>query len=454
MAVAIMTADVAGPKKVLIVGLGKTGVSCARYLTRAGMQVAITDDRSAPPGLSAVQAEMPDAALFLGRFASEAFEHAEQLVVSPGVSLNHPLIQAAQARGVEVIGDIELFARAVRAPVAAITGSNGKSTVTTLLGEMARRAGRNVKVGANLGIPALDLLDPTQAEPDLYVLELSSFQLESTFSLTPRAAVILNISPDHMDRYADLAAYAQAKQRIYRHAEIQVVNRDDTLAASLADPAAPCVGFSLQAPQAGDYGVRSHQGEDWIARGEQVLLPVSALRMVGKHNLSNALAALAVGDALGLDAEAMYRSLREFPGLAHRTQWVGEAQGVVWYNDSKGTNLGATLAAVQGLDRPVVLIAGGQGKGADFNLLREPLRNRLRALVLIGQDAPLIERALQGVAPIAHAETMPAAVQQAATLAQAGDAVLLSPACASFDMFNGYDHRGEVFMDAVRRLLT
>lgn len=463
--------DETAPKKVLVVGLGKTGLSCARFLTRLGQQVAVTDDRMDPPGLVALTDELPDVALFLGRFEPDAFAHAEQIVVSPGVSLRHPLISEARARGVEVIGDIELFARAVHgttgvaggrmpgatavsAPVIAITGSNGKSTVTTLVGEMARAAGRAVKVGGNLGTPALDLLGDTDAEPELYVLELSSFQLESTFTLAPRAAVILNISPDHMDRYSGLDDYAKAKQRIYRNAEVQVVNLDDAYAARLADTARDCIGYGLQPPQTDNYGIAEHNGQVWLMCGEQPLLPAGEIRMAGRHNLSNALAALALGDAVGLSRAAMCETLRTFGGLAHRTQWVAESAGVVWYNDSKGTNIGATLAAVQGMDRPVVLIAGGQGKGADFRMLRDGLRDKVRAVVLIGEDAPLLEAALQGVTQLVRADSIEAAVARAAELARPGDAVLLSPACASFDMFKGYDHRGQLFMDAVRRLLA
>ncbi|MBZ0072668.1 MAG: UDP-N-acetylmuramoyl-L-alanine--D-glutamate ligase [Gammaproteobacteria bacterium] len=446
-----MTADARAPRKVLVVGLGRTGLSCARYLAAAGEHVAVTDDRPTPPGLAAVQNELPDVALFLGRFAPEAFAHAEQIIVSPGVSLQQPLISAARARGIEVIGDVELFARSAQAPVIAITGSNGKSTVTTLVGEMARTDGRRVKVGGNLGTPALDLLAADGVEPDLYVLELSSFQLESTYTLAAQAAVVLNVSPDHMDRYRNLDEYAKAKQHIYRNAHVQIVNRDDPHAARLADPGRPSIGFGVQVPAAGDYGVAEFDGAVWLMCGDVRLLPAAEIRMAGRHNLSNALAALALGDTAGLGREAMFQTLRTFGGLAHRTQWVAAAAGVVWYNDSKGTNIGATVAAVQGMERPVVLIAGGRGKGADFRLLREPLRGRLRAAVLIGEDASLLEVALGDITRVVRADSMEAAVQRAAELAQPGDAVLLSPACASFDMFTGYDHRGEVFMDAVRR---
>lgn len=445
--------DDKAPRKVLVIGLGKTGLSCVRYLARQGHQVAVTDDRLDPPGLASVHDELPDVALFLGRFEPDAFEHAEQIVVSPGVPLTLPLITAARARGMEIIGDIELFARSATAPIIAITGSNGKSTVTTLVGEMARAAGRNVKVGGNLGTPALDLLPIDALEPDLYVLELSSFQLESTHSLKARAAVILNISPDHLDRYPDLDEYAQAKQRIYQHAELQIVNLDDSYAARLADPARPSIGFGLQPAGTDQYGVRDFGIQPWLVCGNERLMPAAEIRMVGRHNLSNALAALALGDAAGLPRAAMFDTLRTFGGLPHRTQWVAESKGVVWYNDSKGTNVGATLAAVQGMDRPVVLIAGGLGKGADFRMLRDALKGRVRALVLIGQAASQLEVALQGVAAMVRADDMPAAVKLAAELALPGDAVLLSPACASFDMFKGYDHRGDVFMHAVLELL-
>ncbi|HKK13200.1 MAG TPA: UDP-N-acetylmuramoyl-L-alanine--D-glutamate ligase [Gammaproteobacteria bacterium] len=439
-------------RKRLVVGLGRTGLSCARYLARQGCQVAVTDSRVRPPELASLQEELPDVALFLGGFNPEAFEHAEQVVVSPGVPLREPLLAAARQRGVEVIGDIELFARAVRAPVVAVTGSNGKSTVTTLVGEMARCAGRDVRLGGNIGIPALALLN--EQEPDLYVLELSSFQLESTFSLKAAAAVVLNISPDHLDRYASLAEYSRAKQRIYHGAAVQVVNADDTVAAGLAEPARPWVRFTLGEPEGADYGLRRRDDREWLVKADQWLMPAAGLRLVGRHNLANALAALALGEAVGLPLDACLDALRRFPGLPHRTEFVAEHDGVRWYNDSKGTNLGATLAAIEGMPGPVVLIAGGDGKGADFTPLREPLVRRGRAAVLIGRDAPAIETALAGVVPVVRAGTMDEAVERARELARSGDDVLLSPACASFDMFSNYEERGRVFADAVRRRLT
>jgi UDP-N-acetylmuramoylalanine--D-glutamate ligase len=438
--------------RTLVVGLGETGLSVARYLMRAGAQVAIVDSRRKPPGLARLREELPaDVALFLGGFRDEAFARAERIVVSPGVSPTEPAIAEAAARGVEVIGDIELFARAARAPVLAVTGSNGKSTVATLAGLMAARAGMDVRVGGNLGTPALDLIRET--EPDLYVLELSSFQLETTHSLQPRVATVLNISPDHMDRYPDLAAYMQAKQRIYRGAAIQVVNADDAIAAGLAEPGRPQIRFSAGCAGDGDYGICTHEGGRWLARGGEPLLPVAAVRMAGRHNLINALAAMALGEGAGLPEEVMLQSIREFRGLPHRMQWVAESGGIRWYNDSKGTNVGATLAAIAGMEGEIVLIAGGDGKGADFTPLREAARDKVRSAVLIGRDAPQLAAVLGEVIPVEFATGMSDAVKRARALARAGDCVLLSPACASLDMYSGYQERGEVYMKAVRRLV-
>jgi UDP-N-acetylmuramoylalanine--D-glutamate ligase len=438
--------------RTLVVGLGETGLSVARYLLRHGVTVAIVDSRENPPGLERLRKELPaDVALFLGGFREEAFARAEQIVVSPGVPLALPEIAAARARGVAVIGDVELFAQAASAPVIAVTGSNGKSTVVTLVGAMARRAGLDTRVGGNIGTPALDLLE--QHEPDLYVLELSSFQLETLQSLCPCAAVVLNVSEDHLDRYRDMHEYAAAKQRIYHNADVQVVNRDDPMAAALADGSGAQVGFGRDEPLGDDYGLVCHAGETWLARGDEQLLPAAAVRMSGRHNLTNALAALALGEAAALPLEAMLETLTEFQGLPHRMQFVAEQHGVRWYNDSKGTNVGATLAAIEGIDSGLVLIAGGDGKGADFAALATALQGKGRGAVLIGRDAPLLEKVLQDVLPLARAADMPGAVRQAAAMAQPGDAVLLSPACASTDMFRNYVERGEKFMQAVQEQL-
>jgi UDP-N-acetylmuramoylalanine--D-glutamate ligase len=438
--------------KVLVVGLGKTGLSCARYLTRQGAAVAVTDTRLHPPGLEALRGELQDAALFLGGFDRAAFEAAGLIVVSPGVSVGEPLIRQARARGVPIVGDVELFARAVRAPVAAITGSNGKSTVTTLLGEMARIAGRRVAVGGNLGEPALDLLDPAV---DLYVLELSSFQLETTDSLRPSAAAVLNISADHLDRYDSLEDYAAAKARIFRNAETAVINLDDRRVVAMPGGARRR-GFTLGDPGRDDWGVRAHGGAPWLCAGGEPVLAVAEMALAGRHNVANALAALAMADAVGIPREAAREALRSFGGLPHRTQLVAEARGVRYYDDSKGTNVGATVAALEGFEdgtpARTILIAGGDGKGQDFSALGPVLARTARCVVLIGRDAPLIEAALDPATPRVHAADMSEAVTLAARRALPGDRVLLSPACASFDMFRNYEHRGEAFALAVRGL--
>ncbi len=419
----------------LVVGLGRSGLSAVRVLRALGAGVVVADSRPEPPGLAPLTREHPEVAMHLGGFDTALFEVAGRLVVSPGVALDTPAVKAAAVRGVEVMGDVELFARLARVPVAAITGSNGKSTVTTLLGLMARRAGRSVAVGGNLGTPALDLWlaheAPGAREPvDLYVLELSSFQLETVASLDARVATVLNISPDHMDRYEDVEGYARAKARIFAGRGRMVINRDDALVAAMARPDRPQTGFTLGSPRGRDLGVVERGGQAWLGRAGEPWLAAAELGIGGTHNLANALAALAMGDALGL-----------------------ERDGVRWVDDSKGTNVGASVAAIGGVAGPVVLIAGGDGKGQSFEPLARALQGKARAVILIGRDAPLLEAALQGVAPLHAAPTLEAAVEQAAGLARSGDCVLLSPACASFDMFSGYEERGRVFADAVRRLV-
>lgn len=436
----------------LVVGLGKTGLAAARTLARLGAEAAVTDSRPQPPGLPALRQTLPGIRWRVGGFAEDWFAQAARLVVSPGVSLQTPLIAAAAARGAPVWGEIELFARLAKAPVAAITGSNGKSTVTTLVGMMAERAGVDAAVGGNLGTPALELLE--QGKPELYVLELSSFQLESVYSLNARAATVLNISPDHLDRHGDLAAYAAAKQRIFRGDGWMVINADDPVVEAMREPGRRTLRFTTATPGGGEFGLR-RRGEDvWLAYGDQDWLAARELRIGGVHNLANALAALALGQALGLARAAMLAALREFSGLPHRTQLVLESHGVRWYNDSKGTNVGATVAAVQGLPGRLILIAGGDGKGQDFTPLGAALASKVRALVLLGRDAPAIAAAARGRTPAHRARDMAQAVALAAELARPGDSVLLSPACASFDMFSNYEERGAVFAAEVRRQIA
>lgn len=438
-------------RRALVVGLGMTGLSCVRYLRARGLAVTVADTRAAPPKLTELRQEFPDVPFYSG-FDAQLFARFETLVVSPGVNIAEPAIRQAIDTGAEAIGDIELFARVARAPVIAVTGANGKSTVATLVDAMCRAAGLDTRLGGNIGVPALSLLAPT--EPDVYVLELSSFQLETTKTLNARAAAVLNITPDHMDRYAALADYARAKARVYTGDGLMVLNADDRLVLEMRRPARRCVRFSLQPPaSAGDYGIAAHAGEAWLAQGNERILSARELPLPGAHNRANALAALALTQALGVPRSAQIRALREFRGLPHRTEVVAARDGITWINDSKGTNVGATVAALTGMTAPVVLIAGGDGKGADFRDLKAACAAYARAVVLIGRDAPRIEAALERAVPVVRAADMVDAVRRARTLARPGDIVLLSPACASFDMYRNYEHRGEVFRAAVTEML-
>jgi UDP-N-acetylmuramoylalanine--D-glutamate ligase len=441
----------------VVVGLGKTGASCLRYLSKRGVAVSATDTRRAPPGLAELGGLANSLDLRLGGFDLSLLDGASQLLMSPGVSLDEPIARAARERGIEVVGDVELFARNVHAPVIGITGTNGKSTVTSLVAHMAAAAGRSVLAGGNLGVPALDLLE--QPTPDLYVLELSSYQLETTSSLRLQAAVVLNVSPDHMDRYPSVAAYARAKSRIFAKAVTVVLNADDPLVTAMPRAeAVRTVTFSIENPAA-DFSLLREGSATRLAHGGVGLLDTGRMKISGLHNAANALAALALGEAVGLPMPAMLGALESFPGLPHRSQWIADAAGVRYVDDSKGTNVGATIAAVAGTPGPLVMIAGGDGKGQDFTPLAQAFRGKVRHVVLIGRDAPAVAAALKGVcatqtiAPMQDAAaSMQAAVAAAARAAQPGDTVLLSPACASFDMFRDYGHRGDAFAAAVRRL--
>ncbi|PWG65277.1 UDP-N-acetylmuramoyl-L-alanine--D-glutamate ligase [Sediminicurvatus halobius] len=435
----------------VIVGLGETGLACARHLAARGRRVAVTDSRATPPRARALAAEHPEIPQALGRLDASLLADAGEIVLSPGVDPRLPELQAAREAGVPMAGEIELFARVARAPVVAITGSNGKSTVTSLVGAMAEAAGLRTAVGGNLGTPALDLL--AEPESELYVLELSSFQLETVASLDARVATVLNLSPDHLDRYPDIAAYAAAKQRIFRGHGLMVLNADDPQVAAMALAGRERRWFGL-GPPAGDehYGLVRRAGETWLARGETPLLPTGALALPGRHNQANALAALALGEAAGLPEAAMLAALREFRGLPHRSEPVAERNGVLWVNDSKATNVGAAVAAIEGMERPVVLLAGGDGKGQDFGALATALRGRARAAVVFGRDAPRLVAALGDACPVTRVADLDAAVTAAAALSRAGDAVLLAPACASLDQFPDYRARGAAFRRAVEGL--
>jgi UDP-N-acetylmuramoylalanine--D-glutamate ligase len=444
------------PSSAVIVGLGKTGFSCARYLHTHGWRVAVTDTREKPPELARLQAFDASIPVRLGGLDTKLLDDALCVVVSPGVSLAEPFFVEARRRGLDIVGDVELFARAVDAPVVGITGTNGKSTVTTLIGRMASRAGLHVRVGGNLGEPALDLIAAAESDArqtELYVLELSSYQLESTVSLHLKAAVVLNVTPDHLDRYATVEDYAAAKARIFARCDTAVINLDDPLVVAMQRPGQHTLGFSLRASIGAEYAVATGlDSKWWLARRAELLMPVSAMKITGLHNAANALAALALGEALGLPLNVMLDELREFPGLPHRSQWVADVNGVTYVNDSKGTNVGATLAAVAGMSGPLVMIAGGDGKNQDFAPLADAFRGKVRHTVLIGRDAPAIAKALEGVCPVERAPTLEEAVRAAARAAKAGDTVLLSPACASLDMFRDYAHRGAVFAQAVKDL--
>lgn len=439
-------------RRTLIVGLGKTGLSCVRYLSGQGRKIAVADSRLQPPGLDELKAGWPDVPVYLGEFDEELFAGFNELIVSPGISIAEPAIAGAAARGARIRGDIDLFADAADAPIIAITGSNGKTTATTLVGEMARAAGRNVQVGGNIGTPALDLLDQGA---DLYVLELSSFQLETTEELGALAATVLNVSDDHMDRYPDKMAYFQAKQRIYRGCKNAIVNLDDALSTPMARDTLRflCFGFNRVNPET--FSTRDDDQGTWITWGLDNLLLASELQLMGRHNISNVMAALALGHAAGLAMEPMLEVARSFRGLPHRCEFVRNLNGVDYINDSKGTNVGATVAAIESLvpdSGKVILIAGGDGKGADFQPLAEPVAACCRALVLIGRDAGKISEAVGASVPQYRATSLQEAVSLARQAAEPGDRVLLSPACASFDMFRDYNDRGEQFRALVEGL--
>jgi UDP-N-acetylmuramoylalanine--D-glutamate ligase len=438
----------------VVVGLGKTGLSCVRYLRQLGYKVAVNDTRTNPPNLAELHAEFPDVEVSLGQLDEALLLTAHEIITSPGISIQEPALLFAHNTGINIIGDIELFCRAVDKPIVAITGSNAKSTVTTLVGLMAQNAGVKVAVGGNLGTPVLELLNE---DAELYVLELSSFQLETTHSLRAAAATVLNISEDHMDRYANLMAYHKAKHRIYRNCHFYVTNRQDMLTTPLLPDMIPHTSFGLDTPDLRSYGIIKEQGKSYLAKGQTKLLDTSEMAIFGEHNMANALAALALGEAVNLPMDAMLHTLKTFTGLAHRCQLIATQQGIAWYNDSKGTNVGATLAAINGLGAAisgkVILIAGGVGKGQDFSPLSSALAQYGKAVLLMGEDAPKIDQAVQADIAKIYVSDLNHAVKTAQQLAQAGDVVLLSPACASFDMFKHYEDRGQQFVESVNRAI-
>ncbi len=437
--------------RTLVVGLGSTGLSAARFLRSHGATVCVIDSRPAPPLLDELTRRCPDIEVRVETLDVAWLEGASRLVLSPGLSTELPLVAAARERGIPVVSDIELFAQAAEAPVAAVTGSNGKSTVTTLTQRLLVANGIHAVAGGNLGPPALDLLDE---RPDVYVLEISSFQMETTESLHPSVTALLNVSADHLDRHGTLARYAALKQKLLDAAPTAIYNDDDPLVRSMGIAHPNGIAFSVtRAPDDG-YGILTVDDSRWLARRNSPIFPAARLRVRGRHNEANALAAIALAEAVNDSELASFDALEQFAGLAHRCEFVAELAGVTFINDSKGTNVGATVAALEGLDGPFVLIAGGQAKGASFAPLAQAGRGRLLAAVLIGESAPEIERALAGVCATEQAASLDRAVARAHALAEPGASVLLSPACASFDMFANYEDRGEQFKTTVKELAT
>ncbi len=443
---------IASSQFTVIIGLGITGMSAARYLKRKNHTFMVMDSRESPPNLELFKEEFPDVPLALGDLSLSTLLRASEIVISPGMSLQIPELQAATEAGISIVGDIELFAREVTCPVIAITGSNAKSTVTSLVGEMAVAAGFRPAVGGNIGVPVLDLL--LDENVDIFVLELSSFQLETTCSLKAKVATVLNVSLDHMDRYDSLPSYHQAKQRIYRYAEQILINRQDVLTHPPLAKDAVVFSFGNDRPDMNGFGLMPSQGEMYLAHQFTPLMPVSELLIKGKHNAVNALAALALGAAAGFDFTSMLATLKTYKGLAHRCEFIKSINGVNYINDSKATNVGATLAAIEGFaaDKNIVLIAGGDGKGADFMPLKNAMQKHVRCVVLIGRDADKIQAVANDVTDHQYADTLLDAVHTAHARAKEGDVVLLSPACASFDMFSGFEDRGEQFAACVERL--
>ncbi len=432
----------------LVYGLGKSGLSVARYMQRQGSVPGFIDSRDEPPGLDELKEILPAAGVALGESPKVRFDKISRLIVSPGIADSDALLQAARAANVDVVSDIQLFVDVVDKPFVAITGSNGKSTVATLLALMCKAGGKQALAGANLGEPALDLL--AQDEPEIYILELSSFQLQRTHTLPATVAVLLNISPDHLDWHDDEHEYRDAKYRVYAECEAAVWNRGDDDAVRHIPEDVQRLSFGLDVPPEGHYGIVTDEGRKFLARGEQLLLSTDDIALVGAHNQANALAALAAGELIGLEIAAMLQVLHEFPGLPHRMQFVANIDGVDYINDSKATNVGAATASVESVDGLVVLLAGGQGKGGDFKVLARSVHGFLRAAVLFGEDGPMIADALDGLVPVRRSDDLRAAVATARSLAERGDTVLLAPACASFDQYPNYQERGEDFCRIVQ----
>lgn len=452
MGLALQKYDVDIVGKTVVIGLGETGLSVAQHLSKQNIAFSMFDTRSSPPQLSVFKQRFPSATIHLGELIPDAFSQAAQIIVSPGIDINQDVIKEAVASdGCECIGDIELFSRSTTKPIVAITGSNGKSTVTSLLAEMANSAGLNAYAGGNLGPPALDLLRHDDAE--LFVLELSSFQLESTQSLQTDVSAVLNISPDHLDRHGNVDSYAQIKERIYSNAKTCVINRDDEYVSRM-QTSGGVISFGLGRPAEGGFGVINENKTSFLALGEERLLPISELTLQGESGVLNSLAALAIGYALKLPMQKMLTKLIDFEGLPHRLALVAEQNGVSWFNDSKGTNIGATISSLRSLNKNIILIAGGVFKGGDLAQLKETVAKHAKHVILLGQDANILQHELEGSAPLDLVNSMSDAVKLAQKIVIEGDQVLLSPACASLDMYKNYIERGCDFENCVKGLFA
>lgn len=437
---------------VVVVGLGKTGFSCVRYLSKQGLNIAVTDSRDEPPELTMLKNEFKSVPVYLGEISAEVLLASDQIVLSPGVSLKHESVKQAIKHGIPVVGDIELFCRQAKAPIIAISGSNGKSTVTTLVAEMTRQAGLKTCVGGNLGTPVLELLD--ESVPDVYVLELSSFQLETTFSLNAHASVVLNVSPDHMDRYETLNDYINAKNKIYSGQGLMVINKDDEVVNAMLDDSRQCITFSLAKPEGNNFGVVKENGDIFLCHGDKKIISQKELGIKGEHNVANALAAMALASSMNVPTNAMIETLKNFKGLDHRCQLVKTINNVSWYNDSKATNVGACIASIKGLCDlgHIILIAGGDSKGADLSSLIPVVKQHVKKVLLMGVDANKLADVLDSTVPYEFVADMDEAVNHANQQAESGDLVLLAPACASLDMYKNYQERGDVFVSAVNAL--
>ena len=434
----------------VIIGLGATGLSMAHYLHGHGIPFVAADTRLLPPKINVFRQQFPDVDVYLGKLSTGLFQGVKRILISPGININDQCIQTAVRQGAECYGDIELFVNNTQTPVVAITGSNGKSTVTSMVTAMARSANVKAYAGGNLSPPAMDLLGFRDAE--LFVLELSSFQLESTCSLKPLVSVVLNVSPDHLDRHENMDRYARIKEKIYEHAKISVINRDDKLVTKMKT-SGKVVSFGSDCLVDGGFGVVRDGDNTFLAKGKHCLLATDELALLGETGILNSLAALAIGEALKLPLEKMLYTLKHFKGLPHRLCLVGEAGGVSWFNDSKGTNIGASVSSLRSLQTNIILLAGGVFKGGDLHALREAVAKHARHVILFGRDANVLKRALCGAAIIHATDSIRDAVSTAQYLSKLGDKVLLSPACASFDMYEDYVARGKDFEACVREIV-